>query len=246
MDSSQLGSSVHGVSPDKNTRVDWYCPFPEDLSNQGIKPRFPALQADSLPPGPPGKPWLIGKDLVAGKDWRQEENGDDRGWDGWMASLTRWIWVWASSGSLWGTGKPGMLQFMGLQRVGHGWVTEMTDCMLETPSESSNIMLSFSDPSKYIYCCPLSFLQTFIIYGKLFRFAVCLLFLAAFIVCWRVECFFSCSNWQEFCFKSPFSVSGYLPKTYFSKRPLPTMFLVFSSPNRYWDDYEYEAKLFGM
>ena len=39
--------------------------------------------------------------------------GDDRGWDGWMASLTRWTWVWASSGSWWWTGKPGMLQSMG-------------------------------------------------------------------------------------------------------------------------------------
>ena len=41
---------------------------------------------------------------------------DDRGWDGWMASLTRWTWVWASSGSGWRTGKPGVLQSMGSQR----------------------------------------------------------------------------------------------------------------------------------
>ena len=51
--------------------------------------------------------------------------GDNRGWDGWMASPTWWIWVWASSGSWWWTGKPGVLQFMGLQRVGHDWVTEL-------------------------------------------------------------------------------------------------------------------------
>ena len=51
--------------------------------------------------------------------------GDDRGWDGWMASLTRWTWVWASSGSWWWTGKLGVLQYMGLQRVGHDWVTEL-------------------------------------------------------------------------------------------------------------------------
>ena len=44
--------------------------------------------------------------------------GDDRGWDGWMASPTRWTWVWASSGSWWGTGKPGVLQSMGSQRIG--------------------------------------------------------------------------------------------------------------------------------
>ena len=51
--------------------------------------------------------------------------GDDRGWDGWMASLTRWTWVWASSGNWWWTGKPGMLQSMGLQKVGHDWETEL-------------------------------------------------------------------------------------------------------------------------
>ena len=51
--------------------------------------------------------------------------GDDREWDGWMASLTWWTWVWVNSGSWWWTGRPGMLQFMGLQRVGHDWVTEL-------------------------------------------------------------------------------------------------------------------------
>ena len=51
--------------------------------------------------------------------------GDDRGWDGWMASLTRWTWVWVNSGSWWWTGRPGVLQFMGSQRVGHDWVTEL-------------------------------------------------------------------------------------------------------------------------
>ena len=51
--------------------------------------------------------------------------GDNRGWDGWMASPTWWIWVWASFGSWWWTGKPGMLQFMGSQRVGCDWTTEL-------------------------------------------------------------------------------------------------------------------------
>ena len=53
--------------------------------------------------------------------------GDDRGWDGWMASLTQWTWVWVNSGSWWWTGKPGVLQSMGSRRVGHGWTTELTD-----------------------------------------------------------------------------------------------------------------------
>ena len=51
--------------------------------------------------------------------------GDYRGWDGWMASPTRWTWVWVNSGSWWWTGRPGVLQFMGLQRVGHNWATEL-------------------------------------------------------------------------------------------------------------------------
>ena len=45
--------------------------------------------------------------------------GDNRGWDGWMALLTQWTWVWANSRRWWRTGKPGVLQSMGLQRVGH-------------------------------------------------------------------------------------------------------------------------------
>ena len=51
--------------------------------------------------------------------------GDDRGWDGWMASLTQWTWVWVNSGSWWWTGRPGVLRFMGSQRVEHDWVTEL-------------------------------------------------------------------------------------------------------------------------
>ena len=51
--------------------------------------------------------------------------GDNRGWDGWMESPTRWTWVWVNSGSWWWTGRPGVLQFMRWQRVGHDWVTEL-------------------------------------------------------------------------------------------------------------------------
>ena len=50
---------------------------------------------------------------------------DDTGWDGWMASLTRWTWVWVNSGSWWWTGRPDVLPFMGSQRVGHDWATEL-------------------------------------------------------------------------------------------------------------------------
>ena len=50
--------------------------------------------------------------------------GDNRGWDVWMALPIKWTWVWASSGRLWCTGKPGVLQSMGLLRVRHDWATE--------------------------------------------------------------------------------------------------------------------------
>ena len=51
--------------------------------------------------------------------------GDDRGWDGWMASLTRWMWVWVNSGRWWWTGRSGVLRFMGSQRVRHDWATDL-------------------------------------------------------------------------------------------------------------------------
>ena len=56
---------------------------------------------------------------------RARGEGDDRGWDGWMISPTRWTWVWVDSGSWWWTGRPGMLRFMGLQRIRHDWATEL-------------------------------------------------------------------------------------------------------------------------
>ena len=62
--------------------------------------------------------------------------GDDRGWDGWMASLTWWMWVSVNSRSWWWTGKPAMLRFMGSQRVGHDWATE-PNCLWECSKFSS-------------------------------------------------------------------------------------------------------------
>ena len=79
---------------------------------------------------PHAKSWLIGRlwcweGLGAGE-------GDDRGWDGWMASLTWWTWVWVNCGSWWWTGRPGVLRFMGLQGVRHDWATELnwTECYI--------------------------------------------------------------------------------------------------------------------
>ena len=56
--------------------------------------------------------------------------GDDRGWDGWMVSPTRWTWVWVNNGGWWWRGRPGVLQFMGLQRVRHDWATKWTELNL--------------------------------------------------------------------------------------------------------------------
>ena len=70
---------------------------------------------------PDAKSWLIWKDPDAGKDW---EEGDDRRWDSWMASPTEWTWIWVYSGPWWWTGRPGVLQFIGSQNVGHNWATE--------------------------------------------------------------------------------------------------------------------------
>ena len=83
------------------------------------------VEAPILQP-PDVKNWLTGKDPDSGKDWKQEGEGDNRGW-GWVASPTRWTWGWASFGSWWWTGRPGVLRFMGSQRVGHDWATELTE-----------------------------------------------------------------------------------------------------------------------
>ena len=61
--------------------------------------------------------------------------GDDRGWDGWMASLTQWTWTWANSGRWWGPGRPGMVQSMGSQRVGHDCVTEQQQSIKSMDTE---------------------------------------------------------------------------------------------------------------
>ena len=58
-------------------------------------------------------------------EWLKAGEGEDRGWDGWMASLTQWTWIWVDSRSWQWTGRPGMLRFMVSQRVGHDWATEL-------------------------------------------------------------------------------------------------------------------------
>ena len=71
------------------------------------------------------KNWLICKDPDAGKDWRQEGKGKTEAWEWWMSSPILWTGIWVSSGSWWWTGKPGLLQSMGSERVWHNWATEL-------------------------------------------------------------------------------------------------------------------------
>ena len=91
----------------------------------GIHWRTDAEAATPILWPPHAKNWLIGKDPNAGKDWRWEEEGTTRVWDGWMASPTWWTWVWVDSRSWWWTRRPSVLRFMGSQRVGHHWAIEL-------------------------------------------------------------------------------------------------------------------------
>ena len=78
---------------------------------------------------PDAKDWLTGKDPDAGKDWRWEEKGTTEDeMVGWPSPI-RWTWVWVNSGSWWWTRKPGVLQSMGSQSVGHSWATELTELL---------------------------------------------------------------------------------------------------------------------
>ena len=90
---------------------------------------------------PHAKSWLIGKDSDAGKDWRQEEKEAAEDETGWMASPTQWTWIWVISGSWWWTGKPGMLQSMGSQKVGQDWATELNWTKSHTNSKESGYTL---------------------------------------------------------------------------------------------------------
>ena len=74
---------------------------------------------------PDVKSWLYLKRPWCWAGLRAGGEGDNRGWDGWMASPTRWIWVWVDSGSWWWTGRPSVVQFTGSQGVGHNWVIEL-------------------------------------------------------------------------------------------------------------------------
>ena len=87
------------------------------IERSDVEAETPILWPPHVKSWPWKRPWCW-EGLGAGRE-------GDRGWNGWMASPTQWTWVWVTSGSWWWTGSPDVLRFMGLQRVGHNWVTEL-------------------------------------------------------------------------------------------------------------------------
>ena len=111
-------------------RVPWNARRPTQSILKEISPEysFGRTDAEAETPVlwlPDAKSWLIGKDPDAGKHWGQEEKGmtedEMAGWHHWL----KWTWVWVNSWSWWRTGRPRVLRFMGSQRVGHDWATEL-------------------------------------------------------------------------------------------------------------------------
>ena len=94
---------------------------------------------------------LLEKTLMLGKI-KCRRRRDDRGWDGWMALPTRWIWIWANSSSWWWTRKPGVLQSMGSQRVRHYWETGLnpTDVGFGFKIKKNNLRSSLDLKAAYL------------------------------------------------------------------------------------------------
>ena len=93
------------------------------------------------------RPWCWERLKVGGK-------GDDRGWDGfWMASPTQWAWVWVNSESWWGTGRPGVLQSMGSQRVGYNWATEVNSLLQSLALFACSLDARPYMPAVVLYYC---------------------------------------------------------------------------------------------
>ena len=90
----------------------------EFIGRTDVEAETPILWPPDAKLTPEKRPWGWERLKVGGE-------GDDRGWDGWMASLTQWTWVWINSRSSWWTGRPGVLQSMGLQTVRHNWAAEL-------------------------------------------------------------------------------------------------------------------------
>ena len=115
MDREAWRASVHGVTKSRTWLSDWT----ELMRRTHWK-----------------RPWCWER-LKAGGE------GDDRGWNGWMASLTWWTWVWVSSGNWWWAGKPGVLQSMGSQRGRHNQATELNWTFWYHPHDSTKLVLQY-------------------------------------------------------------------------------------------------------
>ena len=119
------------VELDKTLESPLDCKEIKPVNPKGNQPRIFIGRTDAEAPIlwlPDVKTWLIGKDWC----WQRLKAGEggDRGWDGWMISLTWWTWVWANSRRRWRTGKPGVPQFPGSQRAGHNLATEQHQMLI--------------------------------------------------------------------------------------------------------------------
>ena len=141
LDCSPLGSSIHRISQARI--LEWVAlPFSRGSSWLRYRICIPALAGRFSTTVPSGKLTLEEGETQRQKYRSMEQNrksrdkstwkrlkvgaeGENRGWDGWMASLTQWTWVWVNSRIWWWTGKPSALQSIGSQRVRHTWVTEL-------------------------------------------------------------------------------------------------------------------------
>ena len=106
------------------------------------------------------RPWCWERLKVGGER-------DERGWDGWMASLTRWTRVWVSSGSWWWRGRPGVLQSMGSQRVGHDWATDLNWFLTSTVKCCKFVFLSWNI-LMFHYMCEVLFYEE-----KIIKVSIC-------------------------------------------------------------------------
>ena len=121
----------------------WYTGSFNGLDRRSSQPQ------NSLMLKPNAKSWLIGKDPDAGRDWEQEEKGTTQDeMAGWHHRLDAHVCM--NSGSWWWTGRPGVLWFMGSQRVGHNWATELNWIQRKVHSNPSWITLRGSRPVKEV------------------------------------------------------------------------------------------------